>query len=402
MNRRKFMVASVCTPLLMRAFAEKSDMTGSNHPIDREIMWRRVMDDLSFEHARVIRTEAGSEISGSVLAVQDGLPLRVDYCVSCGASWQTRTVQVDQSWLGVRRRLRLNHDESHSWQRDGKEASTLAGCIDVDLGVSPSTNALPINRLRMPIGESREINAAWIRFPELEITPTRQTYHRLGEKQYRYRNLVSGFTAVIDVDDDGLPTEYAGIWRRVAAGASAPVSVSAEFARALVSDAPSTELGDAAEAFGWLIGGWAAQVRDFDPDGRVRHSSGEWWFSWALEGRAIQDVWISPPRAKRIFEHGKPPDASSANNRYGTTVRWFDRKDGIWRIVFVNPVSEATYNLAGKRDGERIVLLGKKDGHPIRWSFNEIRSDSFTWRGEECQADGQWRIDAEFQLRRLV
>jgi hypothetical protein len=205
----------------------------------------------------------------------------------------------------------------------------------------------------MPLGESREINAAWIRFPELEVTPTRQAYHRLHEKQYRYRNLASGFTALIDVDDEGLPTEYAGIWQRVAHGVAAPLSVSAEFARALISDAPSTELGNAAEAFGWLIGGWAAQIRDFDPDGRVRHGSGEWWFSWALEGRAVQDVWISPPRSKRTSDHGKPPDQSSANNRYGTTVRWFELKDGVWRIVFVNPVSGAIYNLreSGKVTG---------------------------------------------------
>jgi hypothetical protein len=402
MNRREFMVASVCTPFVMNAFGEQSDMTGSNHPIDREIMWRRVMDDLSFEHARVIRTEAGSEISGSVLVAQNGLPLRVDYCIVCDSSWQTRTIQVDQSWRGVRRKLRLIHDGSGHWQKNGEGDGSLAGCTDVDLGVSPCTNALPVNRLRIPLGESREINAAWIRFPELEITPTRQAYHRLREKQYQYRNLVSGFTALIDVDDDGLPTEYAGVWRRVADGAAAPVSISVEFARALISDAPSTELGDAAEAFGWLIGGWAAQVRDFDPDGRVRHSSGEWWFSWALEGRAIQDVWISPPRAKRISEHGKPPDASSANNRYGTTVRWFDRKDGAWRIIFVNPVSGGMYNLAGKRERDRIVLLGKGDDSPIRWSFNEILSDSFTWLGEQCQADGQWRLSAEIQLRRIV
>ena len=402
MNRREFMVASVYTPFLVNALGKKSEMAASNHSTNREIMWRRVMDDLSFEHARVIHSESGTEICGSVLVAQNGLPLRVDYCIGCDASWRTRTIEVDQSWRGVRRKLRLEHDGSGRWQKDGKEDSTLVGCIDVDLGVSPSTNALPVNRLRMPIGESREIDAAWIRFPELEITPTRQAYHRVHEKQYQYRNLTSGFRALIDVDDGGLPTDYAGIWHRVADGAAAPVSISAEFARALISDAPSTELSDAAEAFGWLIGGWAAQVRDFDPDGRVRHGSGEWWFCWALEGRAIQDVWISPPRAKRILEPGKPPGASSANNRYGTTIRWFDRKAEIWRIVFVNPVSGARYNLAGTREGDRIVLLGKKDGHPIRWSFDEIRSDSVTWRGEECHSDGQWRITAEFQLRRIA
>jgi hypothetical protein len=158
MNRREFVVASVCAPFLMNALGDKSDMTASNHLTNREIMWRRVMDDLSFEHARVIQTESGTEISGSVLVAQNGLPLRVDYCIACDPSWQTHAIEVDQSWHGFRRKLRLNHDGSGHWQKDGKEDSTLDGCIDVDLGVSPSTNALPVNRLRMPLGEGREIN----------------------------------------------------------------------------------------------------------------------------------------------------------------------------------------------------------------------------------------------------
>lgn len=135
----------------------------------------------------------------------------------------------------------------------------------------------------------------------------------------------------------------------------------------------------------------------------MRHGCGEWWFSWALEGRAVQDVWISPPRRKRTSDRSKPPDQSSANNRYGTTVRWFEHKDGVWRIVFVNTVSGAIYNLAGKRKGDRVVLLGKEeDGSAIRWSLNEIRSDSFIFRGEERQVNGQWRLSAEFQLQRMV
>jgi uncharacterized protein len=377
-------------------------MIASNRATGREIMWRRVMDDLSFEQAHLVQNEGGPEISGSVLIVQKGLPLRVDYCIACDASWQTRMVKVEQSWRGARRKLQLNRDGSGLWKRNGKEDSTLAKCTDVDLGVSPSTNALPINRLLMPLGESREVNAAWIRFPELEIIPTHQLYQRVADRQYQYRNLVSGFTALIDVDGDGLPTDYGGVWRRVAEGAAAPESDSTSFAKALISDEPSTELGDAAEAFAWLIGGWEAQVRDFDPDGRVRHGSGEWWFSWALEGRAIQDVWISPPRRKRITNQGKPSDPSSASNRYGTTVRWFDRRNGDWCMVWVNPVSGVTNSLAGKREKDQIALLGKEDGSPIRWSFNEIQSDSFTWRGEKCQADGQWRLSAEFRLQRIA
>jgi len=35
-----------------------------------------------------------------------------------------------------------------------------------DLGITPATNALPINRLRIPVGESRKMRAAWVQFPQ--------------------------------------------------------------------------------------------------------------------------------------------------------------------------------------------------------------------------------------------
>lgn len=179
---------------------------------------------------------------------------------------------------------------------------------------------------------------------------------------------------------------------------SASASAAAGFLGALISDAPSQELADLARDFGWLIGGWAAEVIDIDGDGRVRRGEGEWWFAWVLEGRAIQDVWISPPRGKR----GGGADPAAADNRYGTTVRWPDRQAGLWRIVWVNPVTGAMSVLAGRREGDRIVLLGEDPEGAFRWSFNDIRADSFVWRGETRDEHGEWRLGAEFRLKRLA
>ncbi|HEX2889715.1 putative glycolipid-binding domain-containing protein [Vineibacter terrae] len=190
----------------------------SDPSADREIMWRRVMDDLSFELARLSRPAAGPALSGVVLVAEGGAPLRMDYRVHCDEAWRTRSVDVTQTYLGHRRALLLTHDGDGTWLVDGKPAPTLAGCTDVDLGISPSTNALPVNRLRLGVGESQVIRAAWVRFPSLEIVAAEQSYERVAAMQYRYRSLTSGFEALIDVDDDGLPTDYAGIWRRLAEG----------------------------------------------------------------------------------------------------------------------------------------------------------------------------------------
>jgi len=183
---------------------------------EQEVIWRRVMDEASFELALIVTGPGGVEITGTVLIADDGVPLRVDYAIQCGEGWSTRRVEVLQSYSGEVRALRLDHDGAGNWTRDGDEAPDLKGCTDVDLGVTPSTNALPVNRLGLDIGAGGEIRAAWVRFPSLEVIPAGQGYERLAERQYRYSNLDSDFTAVIDVDDLGLPIDYAGIWRRIA------------------------------------------------------------------------------------------------------------------------------------------------------------------------------------------
>ena len=363
----------------------------------REIIWRRVMDDLGFEHASVGPGPLGATLTGTVLVAEQGAPLRLDYRIECDEGWRTRQVIVMQVHGGRRSSLRLDHDGEGQWQIDGRGAPGLAGCIDVDLGLSPSTNALPVNRLGLEMGAAATIRAAWMRFPGLEVVPSEQSYERLEANHYRYRNVASGFEAGIEVDADGLPIDYSGIWERMAEGAAAPAGQGSDFVAALVAPGPAAGLGRAADDLGWLVGGWEAEVRDFSLDGRVHEGTGEWWFSWVLEGRAMQDVWISPPRNARTAT--RAPQA--AGNRYGTTIRHFDRKADAWHVTWINPVSGAGNHLAGRRDGDRMVLLGEEQGTPIRWSFEHISASGFLWRGESRQADGSWRTEAEFRLRRI-
>ena len=187
-------------------------------PFLREVMWCRVLDDLSVEHARFERADSGREISGAVMIAEQGAPLRVDYRIACDKDWRTRTVEVHTAWQGARRLLCLERDPGGQWRRDGEPSPELDGCGDVDLEVTPATNALPVNRLRLPVGGRQEILAAWVRFPSLRVIPARQSYERLAESRYRYTSLESGFTALVDVDTDGIPIDYEGIWRRIAEG----------------------------------------------------------------------------------------------------------------------------------------------------------------------------------------
>ena len=55
---------------------------------------------------------------------------------------------------------------------------------------------------------------------------------------------------------------------------------------------------------GWLVGSWELDSRRYA--GERVSIPGEAHFVWALEGRAIQDVWIMPSRGpdeKHVWNH---------------------------------------------------------------------------------------------------
>jgi hypothetical protein len=158
--------------------------------------------------------------------------------------------------------------------------------------------------------------------------------------------------------------------------------------RVLRSSGPNSTLGTEAQIFDRFIGTWEMDCTFYDANGKTSRLLGEWRFGWALDGRIEQDVIVEHQRRELIAR--------------GTTLRFYDTKLGKWRIVWIAPPTGNVAMLTGGAVGDRIVLEGVDvDGSPFRWSFNNIRPDSFVWRGE-ISADGgkTWRLEQEMRLKR--
>src|SRR5487761_2752936 len=177
----------------------------------RRVAWRRSDDVQADEHCALTVRNGGLSLVGTVLGAEGGLPVRVEYRVMANDAGLTTAVHVRDQRGFETRTIALLRDAKGGWTVDGAAAPALRRCTDVDLGCSPSTNTLPIRRLRLGIGASQTIQAAWVRFPELTVVKAAQTYTRLNELSYRYAS--GDFEAELIVDDDGLVTTYA-VWRR--------------------------------------------------------------------------------------------------------------------------------------------------------------------------------------------
>jgi len=156
-------------------------------------------------------------LGGTILTVHEREPVEARYRITCDRGWRTRQVEVTVYARAAERSLTLTADRGR-WYRGGREQAQVRGCVDVDLGWSPSTNTLPIRRLELGVGEgSGPLVAAWVRFPELTLEPLTQEYRRLARRRYRYSSRGGAFTANLEVDADGLVTRYGRFWQRLAA-----------------------------------------------------------------------------------------------------------------------------------------------------------------------------------------
>jgi hypothetical protein len=220
----------------------------------------------------------------------------------------------------------------------------------------------------------------------LQVDKDERSTHMI-QARVGFRSTVAAMSAVIILCWAGSDTHA-----RAADGSSPepePSDPRREMIAALAAPGPHPSLGAEATAFDRFVGTWDCDYSFHAEDGSVRRSAGELRFGWIIDGRAVQDIWIGYPKE------------SSGERTIGTSVRFFDAKSRTWRVVFVAPTF-GLLTVRGGVEGDRIVFRGQDvDGGLLRWSFNDIKSDSFTWRGEKSRDGGRtWRLEEEHHMKR--
>jgi hypothetical protein len=131
---------------------------------------------------------------------------------------------------------------------------------------------------------------------------------------------------------------------------------------------------------------------------------GEIHFGWVLEGRAIQDVWITPPRESRGGTQRDDPIGAAANF-YGSTFRIYDPGLDAWHIFWLDPVKQFYSRMIGRADGRDIEQLTVGETPQRRWRFTDITPNSFHWTADVDEGTGgavQWHRHVEFFARRIA
>ncbi|MFY1635554.1 putative glycolipid-binding domain-containing protein [Solwaraspora sp. WMMB335] len=199
--------------------------------LPKSITWVRV-DTGGADHA-LVDDRRGLTARGVAVSAAP-LPYSCHYELATDENWESVRLTVTAEGAGWLRTVRMERalgrwrvstaeqgDLDRALRDVGRARMGLPGteepgrldpALDVDLGMAPLFNTLPIRRLRLlgrPIGAEQRLVAAWVRVPSLEVLPVEQFYTLLGPDRIRYRS--DSFTAEITVDPDGYVVHYPGL-----------------------------------------------------------------------------------------------------------------------------------------------------------------------------------------------
>lgn len=143
-----------------------------------------------------------------------------------------------------------------------------------------------------------------------------------------------------------------------------------DFADTLISGKRHDVIPEGYDYFAPLIGKWSFKWHDNIGTENESNNEGIWTFSRVLEGRGVQDTFVTSKINPRTGKH---------EQEYGTTVRLYNPLNRNWDI-FYGCTGEAVL-LVANREGDEIVLTCTSPVNlMMKWIFYDIRNDTFSWK----------------------
>lgn len=182
----------------------------------KDIVWKG-LEVLSLEHLNINYEK--DYIKMDSVIVKEDVPLRIYYEIYCNTHWEVKRVNIKRNDNEVKNICIISEEQGIWKYENGEEVNDLKGCIDIDISATPFTNTLPIKRLSLNEGESRNIRVVYIDVDNFTLKSMKQRYTYISSSlegcKYKYENLESGFNEEIIVDKDSLVVDYPNLFKRI-------------------------------------------------------------------------------------------------------------------------------------------------------------------------------------------
>ncbi|GAA4926204.1 putative glycolipid-binding domain-containing protein [Mucilaginibacter defluvii] len=181
---------------------------------EKVVIWKRLADYKSVEHCLVTASATDITISSTIAGTVNEQAFEVNYSLLLDSGWNCKEVYIEYISDGTPR----------SWHYVNIAGGWLGGtdtqplhcdCIDVDISVTPFTNSLPFNRLKLQPGQTAQIEVLYFDVMAHSVFTTTQKYTCINEQTYKFEVADGSFAAELTIDSDGMVTSYPGLFERM-------------------------------------------------------------------------------------------------------------------------------------------------------------------------------------------
>lgn len=177
------------------------------------IIWKGVYYN-SLEYLKYYEDSKQNFVQSKIIGCLDKQFWYVDYIVQTNKNWEINAFELSIDLNGEISTL-TGKVEQGVWSINNVERKEFENFKFIDISLSPFTNTLPINYLRMGIGDSYEIQVIYINILEGKVEPRKQKYSRRRNRIYNYQNIPNTFNADIKVDEFGFVISYPKLFKRI-------------------------------------------------------------------------------------------------------------------------------------------------------------------------------------------
>jgi uncharacterized protein len=178
---------------------------------ETSMLWRR-LDTPGHDACRLEGSDVDWRLYGTAVFLQDGVPARLGYSLTCDRSWRTQHGRVS-GWVGPASvEFRITRTSGGAWCLNGEVVPVPEHCIDLDLGFTPATNLVQLRRLALAVGNAADAPVAWLDSSVGTLDVLAQRYERRSETTYWYEAPRFEYEGLLEVTPAGFVYRYPGLW----------------------------------------------------------------------------------------------------------------------------------------------------------------------------------------------
>ncbi|MEF9476603.1 putative glycolipid-binding domain-containing protein [Chryseobacterium sp. 1B4] len=179
----------------------------------KTLIWQGIFYQ-SLEYFNLQSDDKGYTAESKIIGCHEDKIYALNYKILIDKDW---TVQdfIIESEINTAKRIFSGKRNQNQWDINNVQHPEFNHFKFIDISLTPFTNTLPINNLRLPENSSLKIDVIYIDVLNHHIRPVQQQYTRTAANKYLYENIETDFKAEISVDETGLVTSYPELFEKI-------------------------------------------------------------------------------------------------------------------------------------------------------------------------------------------